>query len=67
MECFVLIHAGLLKITVSVNVKFYSLKWVLRATAYKENIISEENNKLFGLFLSSDHKVILIQEPNLST
>lgn len=60
MECFVLIHVGLLEITVLVNVKFYSLKWVLRATACKENINGEENSKLFGLFLSSDHKVILI-------
>lgn len=37
MECFDLIHVGLLEIIVSVNVKFYSFKWVLRATACKEN------------------------------
>lgn len=66
MQCFHLIHVGLLEVTVSVNVKFYSLKWVLTTTACKENKNSAENRKLFGLFLSSDHKVILIQEPNLS-
>lgn len=65
MECFVLIHVGLLEITVSEMWNF--IVWnELRATACEENINSEESSKLFGLFLSSVHKIILIQEPNLS-